>query len=76
MPISEDYILDPDFFNETRSIHLAATYYALATQVIGEDCARIRVALLNKASEALRDVKLPTAQVKAIDAMIQREITK
>jgi hypothetical protein len=75
-PITENYVLDPDLFSETRSVHLAATYYALATEANDKTCKRIRIALLNKAAESLDDVKGPTPQLNAFKAAIRSELAK
>jgi hypothetical protein len=55
-PIGEDFLLEPKQHDLARSIHLAATYYALAIDAGRNSCRKTQVSLLAKAEETLQDV--------------------
>jgi len=55
-PIGEDYELDPTNYETTRSVHLAAIYYALAVDAARRSCRPIQVSYLSRAAEVLKDV--------------------
>lgn len=56
-PVSEDYLFDATQFDNARSVHLAALYYALAVDAETNFCRAQQINYLSKAAEILKDVK-------------------
>jgi hypothetical protein len=71
-PISEDFLLDPSEYDKARSVHLAATYYALAVDAGLRSCRPEQVAFLSKAAETLQDVQpISGVGMKSLAALIR-----
>ena len=69
-PISETYELRPDAYQETYSVHMAATYYAKSVAASVNSCRTQQVYNLSKAAEVLRDVRSPGPGAKALRLLI------
>jgi hypothetical protein len=70
-PISEDFFMDPDQYETARSVHLAATYFALSTDAGRRSCRSEQVAYLAKAQEILQDVHPRGAGVELLSQWVR-----
>lgn len=70
-PISEDFLMDPDQYETARSVHLAATYFALATDAGWRSCRPQQVGYLARAQEILRDIRTKGAGAKLLSQRVR-----
>lgn len=72
-PLSEDILLDVANYDRARSLHLAATYYALSVDASSHSCRPAQITYLSRATEILHDIKTSSAGSKALTEMIQAD---
>jgi hypothetical protein len=73
-PISEDYPVTPIAFDDTRNVHLAATYYALALDARRRSCRTEANDLLSDAAGILKDIAPATPGSLVLSGLVQDEI--
>lgn len=72
-PVSEDFLLDTSKYEDTRNIHLSATYYALAVDAAGRSCQREAINLLSHAIETLIDIPFTSGGAQTLRSLIISE---
>jgi hypothetical protein len=72
-PLSEDFLLDPESYDTARSVHLAATYYALSLDAAQRSCQPQHAIYLSRAAEILQDIHSRGAGVAKLAALILAE---